>query len=135
VLVVRYEDLARDLPSAARHIAAFCAIDVNERRLAEVVARSSFQFMKGYEQKLDPMEAIGLAPQPDGAPFLRRGQVGESRGLVTDEMCARYSAMATRWIRSAQLEDYRFRSGETDLWGFDWAATEPVRSAGLTPER
>jgi hypothetical protein len=66
VLILRYEDLQRGPTGTIRRIAAFCNIPLSNERLARVLERSSFAFMKRYEDKIDPMpfmsKEIGVTP-------------------------------------------------------------------------
>ncbi len=66
VLFLRYEDLQRGPTGTIRRIAAFCNIPLSNERLARVLERSSFAFMKRYEDKIDPMpfmsKEIGVTP-------------------------------------------------------------------------
>jgi hypothetical protein len=95
VLFLRYEDLQRDPTSTIRRIAAFCNIALDDERLARVLQRSNFAFMKQYEHKIDPMpfmsKDLGLKPQSfERASFLRKGTVGDWKVHLSPQQRARF---------------------------------------------
>lgn len=95
VLFLRYEDLQRDAQGMIRRIAAFCNIALDDERLARVLERSSFVFMKQYEDKIDPMpfmsKEIGVLPQSfERASFLRKGTIGDWKAHLSPQQRARF---------------------------------------------
>jgi len=95
VLFIRYEDLQRDAEGTIRRIAAFCNIVLDDERLARVLQRSSFAFMKQYEHKIDPMpfmsKDLGAAPRSfERVSFLRKGTVGDWKAHLSAEQRVRF---------------------------------------------
>jgi methylamine dehydrogenase accessory protein MauD len=76
VLLLRYEDLAADLPGELRRVAAFCGLEVTPERWPGILERCSFAFMKRHESQFDPLTAMlyeqGFRPRA----FLRQGRAG-----------------------------------------------------------
>ena len=85
VLVVRYEDMKRDLESVARRIAAFCGLRIDESQLPRILERSSFASMKLHQDKFGERE---VRPPKVVDEFIRRGVVGEGREYVSAEQAA-----------------------------------------------
>ena len=90
VLLLCYEDMKDDLPSAVRRIATFIGIELDDELLDVVVRQSSIGFMKQHEDKFEDsllFEAFrGPMRLPPVAQLskVRTGQVGESHEHVTD---------------------------------------------------
>ncbi len=95
VLFLRYEDLQRNGEGTIRRIATFCNITLDDARLARVLQRSSFAFMKQYEDKIDPMpfmsKDLGITPLSfERASFLRKGTVGDWKAHLSPQQRARF---------------------------------------------
>jgi Sulfotransferase domain len=77
VLLLRYEDLARDLESSVDAIARFCGITLPAGGMPRILERSSFAFMKQHESRFDhTTEHLWERGVQQGA-FLRTGKIGE----------------------------------------------------------
>lgn len=109
VLFLRYEDLQRDLAGNIRKIADFCWITIDPARLPTIVERSSFAFMKQYEQKFDPMGGVMTGARPadeQEAPFLRKGVIGDWKTHLSEQQRARFDEMFDRRLRSIGIDAY-----------------------------
>jgi hypothetical protein len=83
ILLVRYEDLIADRAAVLRRVAAHLGMATTEARLAQVVAETSFEMMKGQEAKFDHATAL-LLERGGAGRFVRRGVTGEG-ALALDE--------------------------------------------------
>lgn len=83
-LTLRYEDMLADPTLAFRLVLAFCAIEVDEVRLARAVAATSFARLQQQER------AHGFAERLAGAtaPFFREGRAGSWRTTLTQTQIA-----------------------------------------------
>jgi hypothetical protein len=82
VLVVRYEDLHRDPTAVLRRVATHVGLAASEDRLAQIVAETSFEAMKGQEAKFDHATALSLERGGSARGFLRRGLTGEGAAVL-----------------------------------------------------
>jgi len=85
VLVLQYEDLVNDLQSTLTRIIEFCEFDVPKERMPEIMERSSFAFMKKYENKFDHISAIIWEKGYKQHSFIRKGKSGSGREYFTNE--------------------------------------------------
>ncbi len=76
VLYLTYEELKRDREGAIRKILAFCGVEVSPEKFARIVERSSFAFMKQYEDKLDTLTYGLLNRAKRAGNFIRKGEIG-----------------------------------------------------------
>lgn len=106
VMVVRYEDLARDTAGTIVRIARVCGHPVDTDILTRTLARCSFDFMRAHEDKFDPMPHINCTGGPD-SHFIRRGLIGESKVHVTENMLKRYCREFDRSIGVLGFPEYR----------------------------
>lgn len=83
VLFLTFKDLKADLPGEVRRIARFMGVDLTEAELAQVVEKSSFQYMKGINEKFFP-GIISPWTNTKGS-VIRKGQSGSSGELLTVE--------------------------------------------------
>ncbi|QSQ22259.1 sulfotransferase domain-containing protein [Pyxidicoccus parkwayensis] len=73
VLWVRYEDMRKDLEGQARRIAAFLGIPVPEERMAAILEKCSFEYMRQHDHKFDFRTAIY---EESPGTFIRQGGKG-----------------------------------------------------------
>jgi hypothetical protein len=90
VLMLRYEDLERDLAGAIRRIGAFLGIEVDEARVPEFVAAASFASMRARADVLAPESTSKL--WYDNQQFFNTGASGAWHRLLDDEAVKRYRA-------------------------------------------
>jgi hypothetical protein len=91
VLVVRYEDLHQDSAAVMRRVAAHAGLAVSEQRLAQVLAETSFDVMKGQEAKFDHATALLLERGGAAGAFIRRGQTGEGATVLDSDQCTAFA--------------------------------------------
>jgi aryl sulfotransferase len=109
VMLVHFEDLKRDLPSAIRRIAAFLDIPVNETNFERIVRHCSFDYMKANGTKSVP--AGGMFWDGGAKTFVNKGVNGRWRDVLTPDDSGRYESKAreelgsacARWLSSGVL--------------------------------
>jgi Sulfotransferase domain len=85
VLFLTYEELKHDLEGAIRKILAFCGKEVSPEKFARIVERSSFTFMKQYEDKLDTLTWGLINRARKAGNFIRKGEVGGWKECLSSE--------------------------------------------------
>ncbi len=90
ILYLSYGDLREDLSTSVRRIGAFLGWPVQNE--AELVQMASFSFMKEHEARFDPITETLLDAGLERGRFLRRGESGAGRAIVSDAMRARFAA-------------------------------------------
>lgn len=92
VVLLRYEDLARDLPGEMRRLADRLGLPVDEGSWPDLVAAAGFDAMRANADMTAPG---GLVPHwKDNERFFNRGTSGQWRELLDDADLARYQARA-----------------------------------------
>lgn len=93
VLFLRYEDMKQDLAREVRRIAGFLELSLDDERLARVVERGDFTFMKQHEARFDfAREAAREQRQLEERRFLREGAVGRGAASLSDAQRRAYAA-------------------------------------------
>ena len=82
VLLLRYQDLKRDLAAGVDQIAAFLAWALTPEQKAKVLEYSSFDWMKAHDEKFSRQTESGEASFKPGR-FIRQGKVGAYKELIT----------------------------------------------------
>lgn len=84
VLFITYEDMQRDRQAAIDTIASLMGIQLTSAERAQVIERSSYEYMKANGQKFD---TLGIAPPWANArgTMVRRGTAGGSAELLTPD--------------------------------------------------
>jgi hypothetical protein len=77
ILFLTYEELRRDLAGCIRRIADFCGLGIEPGRLAKILERCGFAFMKEYQDRFDARKECPVKLPPGNTDFIRKGQVGE----------------------------------------------------------
>ena len=90
VVMVRYEDLKRDLEGEMRGLASRLGIDIPEDRWPELVDAATFDRMKERAAEVAPDTTNHI--WQDNAQFFHRGTTGQWRELLDDEGMERYRA-------------------------------------------
>jgi hypothetical protein len=98
VLIVRYEDLSADLPGSIRRVAEFCGIEIPPEEWPRVIGNCSFQFMRQYESKLDPLQVARQDISEQDRHFIRRGARDQWRDSISQELLS---------VFQGKLRDYR----------------------------
>ena len=83
LLILTYEDMKADLPSAIMRIAEFLKVELTDDEFRLVCEKSSFPYMKKNADKFKPP---GVSPWSEpGRQMIRRGVSGGSAELLTEE--------------------------------------------------
>jgi aryl sulfotransferase len=116
VLLVHYADLKWDLAGEIRRIAAFLKIPLDDELLARVMQRSSFAHMATNATQYAPFK--GRFWHGGAKTFFHRGTNGRWRGVLGEDDCIRYEAMAeqrlgrtcARWLGAGRFAAERGRN-------------------------
>jgi len=98
LLLVHFNDLKRDLSGEMRRIAEFLDIDVPESLWSDVVARCTFESMRGNSEKVGPFEVMF---EGGAEGFLFKGTNGRWRDVLTPAELARYHQRASACLPEA----------------------------------
>lgn len=88
VLVLTFAEMKADLPGAVRRVAALMGVELTATELAQVVEKSTFQYMQRIDRKFQPQPPFPfnlLSRQV----MIRKGERGRSGELLTAEQQAR----------------------------------------------
>ncbi len=85
VLLLRYQDLKRDLTGSVDRIAALLGWALTPEHKAAVLEYSSFNWMKAHDEKFS-QQIPSRAPLFKTGHFIREGKVGAYRALMTPEL-------------------------------------------------
>ena len=91
VLFLKYEDMKKDLPTAVARIAKFIGKDLSSAVLDQIVVKTTFDKMKN-----DPKANHSWTAHrrdPNEAPFMRKGVVGDWKHLFTEEQSKRIDTL------------------------------------------
>ena len=105
VLTLKYEDISQDLMNVVQRVSKFCGVDLTNEKLERVMDRCTFNFMKKYNSKFDPLLADTV---PARTQFIRKGQVGtwleELSPAATKRIDRRFAETLSR-IHNSSLKD------------------------------
>ncbi|MEM8510047.1 MAG: sulfotransferase domain-containing protein [Bacteroidota bacterium] len=103
ILLVKYEDLKKDLRQEIYRIANFCQIKLDESELPRILERSSFAFMKRHEDK------FGLEVHRfNYKNFIRSGKINSSRSYFGEEQIDSYCENFNKYLSKFDyLTEYR----------------------------
>lgn len=101
VLVVKYEDMKKDLPVYVSKIASFMGVNLSSDAITKIAYMSSFEQMKNddtanYSWIKDNMK-------PGSTDFLRKGEVGDWKNYFTPEQSAQVDAMCAQRFKDTGL--------------------------------
>ena len=80
VLIVSFKSMKRDLEGTVRKVAEFLDIPASESLIDVVRERSSFEYMKGIDQKFNMGK---MTPWRSGGVMIRKGTQGGSSELLS----------------------------------------------------
>ena len=108
VLLLTFEDMKKDLPTAVARIAKFIECDVTDEVIAKVAAKTSFDVMKND----DTANYSWVPPEfvKPGTTFMRKGEVGDWRNYFTPEQSAEMDKICRERLNGSGLE---FDFGDT----------------------
>ncbi len=85
VLLLRYQDLKRDLGVGVDQITKFLDWELTSEQKAKVLEYSSFDWMKAHDEKFSGQTESGNSSFKPGS-FIREGKVGGYRDLLTPQL-------------------------------------------------
>jgi hypothetical protein len=91
VLFLHYEDLLHDMDHCLQRIIAFCDLDIAPKRLATILERCSFAFMKRHESQFDHLTGTLWEQGLQLNAFLRNGRAGDSTGRLSTHQEERFA--------------------------------------------
>jgi Sulfotransferase domain len=104
VLFLTYEELKRNREEAIRKILEFCGKKVGPEKFARIVERSSFAFMKQYEDKLDTLTWRLIESKMKTGNFIRKGEVGGWKECLSSEQEAFFQRKFTKHLNNLNAE-------------------------------
>ena len=102
MLLVKYEDMIRDLPGSIATIAAFCDLPFPSGERSRIIHNCSFEFMQQHDAIFD----ISRNRSNKGR-FIRRGAVGEWHEYLDEAMLTDYIREFDRHIHLDKLRPFR----------------------------
>lgn len=92
VLIIKYEDMKRDLKSVIIKVAKFLNKSLNDEELDKLVDHLSFKSMKNNPStNFQPMKSRDADPN---AQFIRKGIVGDFKNIMSPETIEEFD----KWI-------------------------------------
>lgn len=88
VLLLTFAELKADLPGTVRRVAALMGVELTAAELAQVVEKSTFQYMKRIDHKFMPQPPFPFN-RISRQVMIRKGERGGSGELLTPEQQAR----------------------------------------------
>jgi hypothetical protein len=85
LLILRYEDLVKDMEECLHKIISFCGLEIPAERFPEIMERCRFDFMKQHEEKFDHITGMIWEKGYKKNSFLRKGQTGGGKLALTPE--------------------------------------------------
>jgi hypothetical protein len=105
VLFLTYEELKHNREGAIRKILAFCGKEVSPQKFARIVERSSFAFMKRYENKLDTLTyRLLMEGKMKTGNFIRKGEVGGWKEYLSGEQEELFQRRFTKHLNNLDSE-------------------------------
>ena len=104
VLILKYEDMKKDLPSAVATIAKFIDQDIGKELVEEIAhtCRTTFENMK--KDSTANHEWMNHLHHDDLNPYLRKGEVGGWKDYFTPEQAGRLDAVYQARLKAVGLE-------------------------------
>ena len=109
VLILKYEDMKKDLPSAVATIAKFIGQDISKELVDEIAHRTTFANMKNDSSA--NYEWMSNAHRDNFNPYVRKGEVGGWKDHFTSEQAARLDAIYQERLKAVGL-DLEFQSAK-----------------------
>jgi len=105
VLFLRYEDLVNDFERTLGRIAAFLERPISKEKFASIAERSSFQFMKQYEDKFGFLQEVMLENGFTRGAFIREGKTGAGKQHLSPAQEAFFDQAASVVIMPPALSE------------------------------
>ena len=101
VLILKYEDMKRDLPSAVATIAKFIGQDISKELVEEIAHRTTFENMK--KDSSANYEWMNHIHRDNLNPYVRKGEVGGWKDCITSEQAAVLDSDYEKRLKAAGL--------------------------------
>lgn len=105
LLIVRYEDLVRDLEGSVRTIAKFCSIALDQADIPRILHHCSFSFMKEHEARFSL--STRERPGAELPALVRRGRIGDWQEYLDEPLLRTYTEAFGASPLAATFADYR----------------------------
>ena len=102
VLILKYEDMKKDLPSAVAKIAKFIGQDISKELVEEIAHRTTFESMKN--DSTANYEQLRKFKVPTRTDFMRKGIVGDWKNYFTPEQAARLDAVYDEKMKGTGID-------------------------------
>ena len=102
VLILKYEDMKKDLPSAVATVAKFIGQDISKELVEEIAHRTTFENMK--KDSSANYEWMKKFAKPGGTDFMRKGVVGDWKNYFTPEQIARLDAVYDEKLKGTGID-------------------------------
>ena len=102
VLILKYEDMKKDLPSAVATIAKFISQDISKELVEEIAHKTTFENMK--QDSSANYEQLAKFRKSTGTDFLRKGEVGDWKNYFTSEQAAKLDAMYNERMKGTGID-------------------------------
>ncbi|KAJ8022126.1 Sulfotransferase family cytosolic 1B member 1 [Holothuria leucospilota] len=103
VLIIKYEDMKKDLTNTVHSVSKFLRKPLSERELADICDRSSFDAMK--ENPIANPDLTGiLLRERDPIPFMRKGVIGDWKNYFTVAQNEHFDELYRQKIKGSGLE-------------------------------
>ena len=109
VLLLSYEELVNDLATNVRRISQFLDVDATDDELAELLPTFEFQHMKSNLDRFQPKSVTWK----NDFQFLRKGQVGDSKHLVSKSQHEVWMEAITKSKINMYLDTIKFDDPNT----------------------
>ena len=111
VLLIHFNDMKADLPSAIRRIAGFLGIEINPATFPQIVEHCTFDYMKAHAETVVPRG--GAMWQGGATTFINKGTNGRWRDTLSPAEIAAYEARGVkelgadcaRWLAKGGIAD------------------------------
>ena len=102
VLLLKYEDMKKDLPSTVVTIAKFIGQDISVELVEEIAHRTTFENMK--KDRTANYEWLSKIRRPNESAFMRKGVVGDWKNYFTPEQIARLDAVYEKKLKQSGID-------------------------------
>ncbi len=85
VLLLQYEDLIHDPRGSIQKVIDFFGFKIAPEHFSAILEKSSFAFMKKYNNKFDHLTGKMLEQGSIQGAFIRQGNIGEGQKLLTEQ--------------------------------------------------
>ena len=114
VLFLTYEELTTQLETCIRSIAEFCNLPLSPARLATVLERCSFDFMKQHEHKFDFLNEVLWERGFVQGSFIREGKMGSWKEYFSQDQELAFRRVAELHSGGAPAARTRERGGNAE---------------------